>query len=449
MVDMVDYGQGFTAYFECSHCGMRYKHKKSADSREQRFIVDYGHLWLAELRRCCQDPKITNDQTMEILKCGPQTLSSQKKKHGLVKAALYDVNMGPMSYYKEQVLKVCQEYDEVTIALLDEKVPRAYHYLQDRDYEWIRSRIVFENERNFRLEREKLLLTKLREVIAVFNTDGYPDRALSYGYIASLVGSTRDELRYKMSPNSELRTFLDEIVEHKATWRQERIAKMRNTNVEQERIMRIKIPNIVQDHTKYHSETCSARESLLLKKLREIIAEFESEGYPDKQLSYDLLAELVGSTRSELLIKMGSDSELQTFLNEIVEHRGVWRQERAAKISDCRSKREILIQNAIERVWANPPQEQISRNYIAKAAGLGRDILKDKPYLAELTNGFVESRIDWHKRRLTAAYRSKPIEGRPYSVFEIRRAASIDWSTYNRHRGLFEEMVNNLNLETE
>lgn len=447
MIRLVDYGSGKAAYFECVHCGLKYKYAKSIQSKEQRVIVDYGRLWNNELRRCCRDPKITNDQTMEILKCGPQTLSSQKKKHGLMKVALYDVNMGPMAYYKAQVLKICQEYDEVTIALLDEKVPRAYGYLQDRDYEWIRSRVVYDNERSFRLERENLLLGKLDSLIGKFEIEGYPDEQLSYGFIASLVGSTRDELRlYRNRTKSKLCGLLDSIIESKKDWRQERIAKMRATNIGHKRITRKRTPNLVQSRIKYPNGFYSARENLLLSKLREVVAEFETEGYPDKQLSYKFIASLVGSTQNELKYKMRHHLELQAFLNEIVEHRGVWRQERAVKLRKYRSKREILLHNAIERVWANPPQEQISRNYIAKAAGLGKDILKDKPYLAELTNGFVESRIDWHKRRFTEAYSNKPVRKRPYSITEIRRAASIDWRTYIKHRELFENMLENFNL---
>jgi hypothetical protein len=449
MVDMVDYGQGFTAYFECSCCGMRYKHKKSTDSREQRFIVDYGHLWLGELCRCCQDPEITNDKAMKILKCGSQTLANQKKKHGLMNPVSDYMGMEPEAYYKTKVLEICQEYDEVTIALLDEKAPRAYGYLQDHDYEWIRSRVVFDNERRFRLEREKLLLTKLCEIIAAFDADGYPDRVLSYGYIANLIGATRDELRYKMSPNSELRAFLNEIVEHKSTWRQERVARMRATNAGQKGIVKGHPITERQEPTERSGELCSKREGMLLNRLREVIVTFETEGYPDKQLSYDFLASLVGSTRSELRSKAEVNTELQAFLSEIVEHRGVWREERAAKTGDCCSKREKQIRNAIEQILSNPPKEQISRNYIAKVANLYPDVFDDNPYLVEITNDVVESKEEWFTRRLIAAYRGKPIEGRPYSTFAICRAASIDSSTYKRHRELFREIVNNLNLKPE
>lgn len=196
-------------------------------------------------------------------------------------------------------------------------------------------------------------------------------------------------------------------------------------------------------------EICSKREGVILGKLREVIVTFEAESYPDKQLSYDFLARLVGSTRSELQLKAEVNTELQAFLCEIVEHRSVWREERTAKISDCCSRREKQIRKAIEQILSNPPHEQISRNYIAKVAGLSSDILKEDSHLSEITNNIVESKLDWLKRRLTLAYHAKPVEGRPYSTLKICRAASIDWMTYNKHRELFDDMVNNFNAETK
>lgn len=323
-----------------------------------------------------------------------------------------------MVYYKAKVTEVCEQYDEITIALLDEKVPGAYTYLQKRDYDWIRSKVVFDNERRFRRERENLLLTRLREIIATFEDDGYPDEQLSYGFIANLIGSTRDELRHRMSPNSELRSLLDEIVEHRKTWKQERAARI--------------------------TERFSRRETLLLSRLHEIIATFDVEGYPDKQLSVDSIASRIDSTRDELRNKMRKNSELQNFLDTIVEHRGTWRQERTKRIGGCRSKREITLQSVIEQISANPPEQQISYKYIAKMAGLKKDVLRDSPNLLELVDGIVESKDDWPKRRFIAAYHSRPISVSPCSVREICKVASFDIATYKKHRKVFEKILETL-----
>jgi len=420
MIKLVDYGCGKAAHFECAYCGLKYKYVKSKRSREKRFIVDYGHLWDSELRRCCQDPKITNEQAAKILKCSETVFLRQKKKRGLSKPVPDYAGMEPEAYYKAKVLEICQEYDEVTIALLDEKVPGAYNYLRNHDNDWIRSKVVFDKERSFRIERENLLLDNFRKIIASFDIEGYPDEQLSYGLIANLIGSTRDELRlYRKRPQSKLCVLLDGLIEHRNTWRQERAAK----SVERQ----------------------SKRTNLLLGRLREIIAAFETDGYPDQQLSYKFIAGLIGSTQYELQYKVSQNAELQTLLNETVEYTGVWRQERIAKAGKGSSKREILLRNAIKEILLNPPEQQISYGYIAKMAGLTKDTLKDNPHLLELAREVSESKKDWIKRRFITAYHSKPIEGRPYSALEICRAASFDRATVKKHRKLFEMTANDLN----
>ncbi|MCL2412222.1 MAG: TnsD family transposase [Treponema sp.] len=449
IIDMVEYYCTMTAYFECTYCGMLYKYTASHRKRGLRLIQDYGHLWKDELVRCCQDPKMTREGAMEILKCSKGVLEAQKRKHGLMKPFLHDTEMGAENYYKSEVTALCEQYDEVTIALLDEKVPGAYTYLQKNDYDWIRSRVVFDNERRIRIEHEELLLGKLRKIIATFDANGYPDRALSYGYIASLLGVTRDELRYKMSPNSELRAFLDEIVESRWDWRKKRVVKSRITNLGQDRPIRSPPANV---RPKYIDASVSyyERTVLLHRKLRDVISNFETDGFPNRRVSYRLLATLVGSTEEELKYKGEAHPELGAYLNEIVERKGCdWRKKRAAKGGSHILKYEKQIRCAIETIWNNPPKEQVSRNYIANVAGIGKDTLKDDTYLSALTKDFVETRMEWHIRRLTTAYHNKPIEGRPYSVGEIRCAASIDYTTYNKHREMFTEIVSDLNRKAE
>ena len=214
MVTLKYYGNGATATFECGHCGMIYSHNKAKHSRELRVVKDYGPLWNNELLRCCQDPKITNPQTAKILKCSMSVLTLQKKKRGLLEPALYDTGLGPEVYYKNKVTALCAEYDEVTISLLQEKVPGAYSYLGDHDPTWLRRHIVFENERKHFREQEEMLLRKAQEAVAHIINDGYPNRQVTYGYIAGLIGSTRDKLRYR----EPIRSLLDNIIESKADW---------------------------------------------------------------------------------------------------------------------------------------------------------------------------------------------------------------------------------------
>jgi hypothetical protein len=106
---------------------------------------------------------------------------------------------------------------------------------------------------------------------------------------------------------------------------------------------------------------------------------------------------------------------------------------------------EKKLQKAISLIAANPPERQISYGYIAEVAGLTRDNLRSNARIHACVEGFVESREDWYRRRLTTVYHSKPINGIPYTAIEICRAASIEMKTYEKYRELFEEVIKELN----
>ena len=80
----------------------------------------------------------------------------------------------------------------------------------------MRSRIVFERERKHRREYDESLLNELHKVVAKLQDEGYPDQQVTFGYIASIIGSTRDKLR--CSGNLQIRTLLESIIESKEAW---------------------------------------------------------------------------------------------------------------------------------------------------------------------------------------------------------------------------------------
>jgi hypothetical protein len=140
-------------------------------------------------------------------------------------------------------------------------------------------------------------------------------------------------------------------------------------------------------------------------------------------------------------------TELRELLDSVVERRGAWREERAAKTGDHTSKREILVQETLTKILADPPKEQISRDYIAKVAGLGEDVLKDNRYLSELCRDTIESKEDWFKRRFITAFHNKPTTVKRYSSQMICRLADIDGKTYKKHKKLFDEWLDRLSKE--
>ena len=219
MLSLRYYCGGVTATFECAHCGMRYKYNKPKNLRYHISIADYGHVWDSELRRCCQDSNITNEQAAIILGCTINALVLQKKKRGLIEAAFYDKEMGPEKYYKLKVSELCEQYDEVTRSMLEKYVPGAYSYLVRFHKEWLRSHMVYQRERKHRREYEEQLLDKIRKIIDKFETEGYPNRQMTYSYIAGLIGTTRDSLRRRNAP----RDLLENVVESREDWIRRRV----------------------------------------------------------------------------------------------------------------------------------------------------------------------------------------------------------------------------------
>jgi hypothetical protein len=103
---------------------------------------------------------------------------------------------------------------------------------------------------------------------------------------------------------------------------------------------------------------------------------------------------------------------------------------------------------AISYITKNPPERQITYGYIAEVAGLKRYNLYSNVRIRACVEGFIESRENWYRRRITMVYQSKPIDDRPYTAVEICRAASIEMKTYAKYCELFEREAEELNRTT-
>jgi hypothetical protein len=148
----------------------------------------------------------------------------------------YSSGLTAKDYYRQKVTELFVLYDEITIALLNEKVPGAYDYLNHFDAEWLKSRIVFANNLKSVRKYENGLLESVRTIITRLKTDGYPKRQVTYGYIAELIGSKRDALRGR----SAIRTLLNEIIESKPNW-----LRRRTVEICKERAMLSKLTTVI------------------------------------------------------------------------------------------------------------------------------------------------------------------------------------------------------------
>jgi hypothetical protein len=219
-IEVCNYNSRVVCFFRCSHCGMTYKRTKAKAIKGIPVIVDYGHMWIGELKRCIQDKTINTAQMEKILKFDKSIIALQKKKLGLLRPQRYDTTLGPEAYYKGKVMELYKQYGELTFTLLQEKLPGAYDYLGDNHPEWFREYLVNQwDTLPYRQKREELLAKAKRAVEQITKEEAHPKRQISYSYIADVAGVTRDELR----SNKHIRSYLIDIIESKESWYRRRI----------------------------------------------------------------------------------------------------------------------------------------------------------------------------------------------------------------------------------
>lgn len=227
----IRYGNGVaTGFFQCDECGMIYKQVKRKGKTGDILIVDYGPVWKDELLCCLGTEKMTIAEAAEVLKCEPHVVRWQKKRMGLsrkreyLKAPRrYDDEIGAESYYKSQVLELCAQYNEVTIALLREHAPGAYSYFSKHDFSWLRERMVYEKDCASQRGYDRKLLKKIQGAVEQIRKGGDVEKRLTIGYIANVVGVKENELRNAAQKRPLTKTFLDTVIESRTDWLRRRI----------------------------------------------------------------------------------------------------------------------------------------------------------------------------------------------------------------------------------
>jgi len=215
-----------TGFFKCEKCGMIYKQTKRKGKTGDVIIVDYGHIWKRKLENCLKN-KMTIGEIAEILKCKPHAVNFQRKKLGLHKIQEYVRNtlrkVDTENYYKAQVLNLCEQYDELTLALLNEHAPGAYSYFSKHDFEWLRSRIVYDVDSKHHQQYDKELLEKVKVAVKQIKS-GDNKRQLTRAYIASVAGVKEGDLYLSTIKRPQTSTFLKSVIESRKEWLRRRIS---------------------------------------------------------------------------------------------------------------------------------------------------------------------------------------------------------------------------------
>jgi len=166
------------------------------------------------------------------------TFTSHKNRLGLVSHHHYNEEMGADAYYKARVTALCAEFGEVTIALLNEKVPGAYAYLGDHDYEWLQNHIVYQKDRGEYKKTEAELLKQIQEAVAKIMRRGIPKRRITVGYIEKMAGLDPGILRRQRYHS--VQAYLSSVVENYDDWLRRRFIAIWKWRVDNCRPLTIK-----------------------------------------------------------------------------------------------------------------------------------------------------------------------------------------------------------------
>ncbi|SHH68329.1 TnsD family Tn7-like transposition protein [Desulfosporosinus lacus] len=110
------------------------------------------------------------------------------------------------------------------------------------------------------------------------------------------------------------------------------------------------------------------------------------------------------------------------------------------------------VQSAYEQIRKGGDSEKrITRGYIAKIAGLGKNTLVagalKKPRTKIFIDSVIESKEDWLRRRITMIWEKQ--NGVPISLVDIKREMSLHPNTFVEYKDFLKELMDELNDKTE
>ena len=125
-------------------------------------------------------------------------------------------------YYHEKVSEVLEEHPELTVKELNELVPGAYAWFSKNDFQWLKDRLVTDQEKGYWAEWEQEQLENLKEAYATIQKEGDPNRRVTIGWLCTVAGLRESEIKGRLHRFEDIRAFIDEVVECKEEWLERR-----------------------------------------------------------------------------------------------------------------------------------------------------------------------------------------------------------------------------------
>lgn len=231
----VSYFNGQTiGQFHCVECGMKYQRSRPWQTFEEyaghAIKLDYGHLWYDKLRKCILEDKLCLSDVAKAMKSTKKTVEIRAAEIGLdIKAnsrtrIFYSKGkqVSADMYYHEKVSEILEEHPELTVKELNELVPGAYAWFSKNDFQWLKDRLVTDQEKGYWAEWEQEQLENLKEAYATIQKEGDPNRRVTIGWLCTVAGLRESEVKGRLHRFEDIRAFIDEVVESKEEWLERR-----------------------------------------------------------------------------------------------------------------------------------------------------------------------------------------------------------------------------------
>ena len=236
----VTYMNGQTiGQFRCTGCGMKYQRSRPWQEFEEyadhAIILDYGDYWYRKLRECVEAKGLNQAETAKVMKCTTATVRKRAEEIGLDlhvnrKSCIYHEkewkDMDRSQYFRAKVGEALQYQPELTAKELDELVPGAYAWFHKNDFQWLKERLVIDQDKQYWTvwEREKLIM--LKSAYEMIQKVGDPDRRITIGWLCMIAGMRESEIKGRMHRFPKIRAFVEEVVEEKEEWLARRFKKI-------------------------------------------------------------------------------------------------------------------------------------------------------------------------------------------------------------------------------
>ena len=109
---------------------------------------------------------------------------------------------------------------------LNELVPGAYAWFSKNDFQWLKDRLVTDQEKVYWAEWEQEQLENLKEAYATIQKEGDPNRRVTIGWLCTVAGLRESEIKGRLHRFEDIRAFLGEVVESKEEWLGRRFSKI-------------------------------------------------------------------------------------------------------------------------------------------------------------------------------------------------------------------------------